>query len=495
MDDIEKDILINFIEKHSGLTRTERYLVDQLHHSQNQVRKVKEIEESLLKPFHIAPFKKKEGAYLKPDSLNMLFEIILKIYLDKNFFVLPFMKKNSKLLSVRVSIDGTPDVYKRAHSENFEIISFQFLDVIHPQHPKHVIPIAILKEKESSEVLKELESSLNLNSFINWIEVKTIKLDKETFTFEVFFSADWMGHVAESCLAQPNQITVEKPCCTWCMKSRKELKEMFLNGICYCEIKNEKNGIFQFFPKKKLYCWGHAVARLLTNCLNNFYELYENYDRKKGNFARAISSILGKWEPGWSIAWSEAKLFLLTLKWKRIPKDLFSKMQVHYAYKKLHSICFFSVDELFELFMEILTIFLVFAYIRWPTTLDLYYLAKAQLAFQWASKIMDKKLPPTSHFMMGHARDLALDVGTAYTTLHEGVEKKHHSIKKNAQHTFKGDIEDNQSNRYVVLMKDLLIKAVLQVFDEEGPSEDEAHHWTSLELLIQSNFNQINFFF
>ena len=85
--------------------------------------------------------------------------------------------------------------------------------------------------------------------------------------------------------------------------------------------------------------------------------------------------------------------------------------------------------------------------------------------------MLQTKLVPTTHFMMEHAFELSQEIGTGYYTLHEGVEKKHESKKANARHTFKGFLECNSKNRYVVLMDDLLINALTQIYDEEHESE------------------------
>jgi hypothetical protein len=413
-----KETYINFIEKHSGLTREKRHLVETLHGSQFHEREVSLIEKRLLEYIEVVSFQKGNGAHLTSESFENLFNTILDIYIKKKYIILSIFKKNFNTLSVRFSTDGTSDVYRSAHKENFEVLSFQFLDVLHPQHPKHVYPIAIIKGKESTKSLDELIGALNLLTFFESLSSKKVTIDTQVVGFEIFFSADWMGHVAEASLSLPTIMNNKKPCCGWCLQGRLGLTDDFKQQKCNHPIVNKKIGVFQLLPKNKLYCWGHAVARLLTNALNAFYDLFPMYSRQKSSFRNDISLILGKWENGWSIVWSEAKLFLLTLNWKH--QDIqrnFSNMTDLFYLNNCGNHKYYSVSELFHLMMEILTIFLVFAYLRWPSTCDFFYLSRTQKAFQWAWRMLQTKLVPTTHFMMEHAFELAQEIMELLITL------------------------------------------------------------------------------
>lgn len=143
------------------------------------------------------------------------------------------------------------------------------------------------------------------------------------------------------------------------------------------------------------------------------------------------------------------------MKWKSVA---FAGKDGYYQYNgnKL------KLSDLFDISMECLTIYLAFAYIRWPTEEDFKYLFAARQALEWIfNSLCWTDITPSNHFMLDHAVTLAEIHKTAYITLQEGTEKKHDFIKNSAHHTFKGAIGHNKQNRYVLILRRLLLISLL----------------------------------
>ena len=104
--------------------------------------RVLELERDLLEGLEIISFTNGiGGAHLTPSSFAQLFSSIISHYIKRNELIFSSHKNIPNSLSVRFSFDGTHNVYRSSSEKNFEILYFQFLDVVDPQHEKHVFHI------------------------------------------------------------------------------------------------------------------------------------------------------------------------------------------------------------------------------------------------------------------------------------------------------------------------------------------------------------------
>lgn len=159
------------------------------------------------------------------------------------------------------------------------MLYYQFFNVDDPQHEKHIFPLAIFKAAENYQTLKRIAESLELVPFISHLEKKFIEFQGTIVGFQVIFTADWITHCAEGKFDLPNQHSTEKKevcSCGWCCKAKDQF-----DVDSASTIRKDKYGVLNLKANQKLYCWGHGVARLLSNILVYFYEFWGKKPEKE----------------------------------------------------------------------------------------------------------------------------------------------------------------------------------------------------------------------
>lgn len=481
---MEKEIVFNLIEHNSGTSEHIRRFYHHLYNIPNHEHAVRDLEKSLLEGIDIRPiYGQVPGASLTPESLKKLFFLIFQIYLEKMKFILP----SNKELLVRFSCDGTHDVYKSSDNNNYEVLYFQFLNIEHPQNENSVFPLCILKNKENYQTLKLISEYVGLVDFISLVKENTLEIDKNLYSIDVLFSGDWITHCAEGNFSLPH-LNTDNSSCGWCEFSKMEMKNN-LESI----LKEENYGITSLPPSKKLYCWGHGMARLLTNCLSYIYSNFFRSNIKKSYFKKEIAERLNltEWKKGISLDWNQAKKKLLNMDWNGIQKQ-FEDIHTLFIFKSRR----ISTMDFITILFEALTAYLGFAYIEHPSEDDFEILFSAKNALKWCFTSTNWNITPTTHFMLTHAIDLAIIYKTAFISLQEGVEKKNDFVKSAAHHTFKGNIKNNPNyNRYISILEHLLIQTLLDFGISHVSRLSFQHVHTCLsqfEFKLLSIFNRVN---
>lgn len=100
---------------------------------------------------------------------------------------------------------------------------------------------------------------------------------------------------------------------------------------------------------------------------------------------------------------------------------------------------FYSYVQMVEMVLDSIRVYKEFAYTKWPTEEHYAVLDQARHALLSTYASQKWKLTPTTYFMNSHAIEFAVEDGTGYFTLQEGVEIEHCGDKLDLDHTFKGN--------------------------------------------------------
>lgn len=97
-----------------------KFIFDKLKISYHK-KSVEHIKESIMEGIEIKGFDNLRSAYLTPNSILNILELVLEYYHFKNLI------NNNHPFIIRFSWDGAENIYKSAHERNYELISIQFI--------------------------------------------------------------------------------------------------------------------------------------------------------------------------------------------------------------------------------------------------------------------------------------------------------------------------------------------------------------------------------
>jgi len=203
---------------------------------------------------------------------------------------------------------------------------------------------------------------------------------------------------------------------------------------------------------KRRYCWGHGVARVLSNAIEKLAAYITDkgrFDGMVGTIRSRLGKAYNKWSPGDSIDMKHAKIFLSDPAFLQSLIDYFIETQVRApfwptnrsgGYQSLNLTCTQTV----RLLLFSIRCFFLFAYSRWPSACSFAALWRARTALLGIHAANSWSVQPATHYMTNHAIEYAIVDGTAYLTLNEAVEAKNHQDKTEAFYSSHGEFPKAQ---------------------------------------------------
>lgn len=387
------------------------------------------------------------GAFLPPIEA---FDNALNFYREHDLFFVSAHAPRPDVLMVNLSSDNRRLLGKPNQASFFSILSVRY-----PQHVGHVVTLSTAQLEEKSDKNLKVWQAMDWMAFVTHLNEKKLLMGSRMFAFDYIYSADWITHVLQLGRELPNAHLDDSMTCWKCTISNVERKEWHKNSDKVFQLWKENLNI-NAFPKNRIltvcielerrrYCWGHGVARLVTNV---FIALHDILPQERARqLIRLIGiAILDETTDDTSVSMNETK---------RIMKDdellhrlgaLFGGVAVNRPLWPDGLPVSMSPTVIIRTVLFSLRAYYEFAYTPWPTHVAFRTLWKARtflLGFLAAHSWM---LAPTVHFMLNHAVVDAVRDRTAFFALNEAIEAENHVDKVEANTTVHGETKGSGVN-------------------------------------------------
>jgi hypothetical protein len=467
----EVSALVELKNNHHPTTKTLKAMCKAFDVSLHE-KAVQRVEHKLLDGVYARKFQTIQGAFLEPESIEIILHLLLNIYKKKNLY--------SDKLIFRFSWDGVTNVYKTTgHNSNYETATLQVIAPIMAEihSSKMVLVMAIAKVKENKENVAEIMNEMNFSE--NWTRIHEIL--SKSINYQIIHIGDWNSIVSFAQLSRPNVNSKNDPWCPTCLLLKEQIINLFRENPNY-SFKIENNMI--------RYCFGHGVARLMSNFLDDIFGFFQSHDRSKKKFVDEISSLLGSnWQPGYNVTWKECKRFFFEKNFLETGiASLFFKHESPVFHYVSPTGLVYQLDpsNIVKVGLAAIGVYLCFAYTFAPDRSQFRLIEAAATALKWMYHVLQWNIVPTFHFLTTHAVEFAQIDGTAYFTLQEGTENKNQEIKALAESTFKGP------QRYVQLINHLTLSFLNNL--KECHQNTSMPLETKFALEFQSFFQELKMF-
>jgi len=414
---------------------------------------------SLLSQWPVAfPLLEVVGAAL---PLRQHLELYLRQYTSTHRVHLPrFLPVRSLLF--KFSADGRVIT----HTSN-QGLYYQLLTVYHPQSPAHVVTHCAATLAETAPAVATVYHQSTITQLLPEIALGRWRSNwrGEELLLDYIYSADWMIHVAQLALEQPNADEDDSVCCWLCRRTKRWTRDGWRSQpFQFVPIERthaDFAAVAQQYPMaaavdlaRRRYCWGHGIARLLSNLLSTICNAID--DQRVTQLAECVrrSSTAYKWTAGGSLSMKDAKLLLDAPDFMRTVPELVRDATTAPCRLLLPGL---SSNELLlreltaptvvQLLLASIATVKDFAYARWPARQSFRVLWRARNALLSAYAANDLPLAPSEHFLLHHGIELALRDRTAFFTVQEAIEHKHKSDRADAEHTSHSRKRTDRSTR------------------------------------------------
>lgn len=328
---------------------------------------------------------------------------------------------------------------------------FQLLSVAHPQSVAHVVTHAVLKAPEKHPAVEVLYTTCGLAELLAELPSTTWRVGQRSITIDYIYSGDWALHCAQLGVEEAFSRTTAKSgaphLCWLCRASKTDWDSHADPWFLWPRTRSVSDFDFSAHRlaaavplENRRYCWGHAVARLLSNAISDLRSMLVDGERLQ-RFDAVLRQAHPRYNPSTCDFDLKHSKLLLT-------EPLFSP-----ALSKLAA-CFssgaqpplwpsspsrtqlrMSSNVAVQAFLNSLRVFLDFAYTPWPTKKDFLALWAARtciIGFNLANGFHTR---PSVHFLFSHGIELAAIDRTAALTVQEAIEHKNSVDRLTLKHT------------------------------------------------------------
>jgi hypothetical protein len=271
------------------------------------------------------------------------------------------------------------------------------------------------------------------------------------YTIDVKFTFDWMSGVPVLGSAVPSHRFADAAVCGWCDVTKGELNEGWREAdpFRWHTCIDAPTSLLPSLNRSDCrYCAMHGCTRMLCGALQSLRAAAPRGQR--GPFAAVISRVRRGWNSKAKLRCCEMKLILDDPVLLRDAAALFGQhyIELQQPNGQLQRL---QLRHAVHLLLDSIRVFRQFSYLRIPRSSDFGVLLSARTAYISFYLAMAWKIAPAPHFMLNHFIDFSLTDRTAFFTLQEGAEHKHHDDRTDIKTTLgKGKLHDHNGYQHLL---------------------------------------------